>query len=44
MITVLWTEVVSVSFKRFGWCLWHYSSEAGLTVVQVGGMVIEVSW
>ena len=41
MITVINSPSLTVSFKRRGWCLWYYLNEAGLTVIQVGPLVIE---
>lgn len=31
-----------LSFKRRGWCLWHHSNEAGMRVIQVGFLILEV--
>lgn len=25
-----------------GWCLWHHSNEAGMRVIQVGPVVLEI--
>ena len=37
------TPRVAVAVKSVGWCLWHYSREAGLAVIQVGPVVVEVA-
>ncbi len=42
MIALIRTERLTVTLKRFGWCL-HHSNEAGLRAIQFGPLVIEIS-
>lgn len=44
MVTFIHTDTVTVSLKRRGWCLFCFCSEEGMTVVQVGGFIVELSW
>ena len=41
MFTVLRSEVLTVSLKRRGWCWWLFCSECGVTVVQLGFVIVE---
>lgn len=34
---------MTITVKR-SWCWWYHLTEAGMTVVQVGGLVIELEW
>jgi hypothetical protein len=31
-----------LTFKRRGWCWFHHSNEAGMRVVQIGPLVLEL--
>lgn len=42
------TKRYTLSTKRLtwtakGWCLWYHSNEAGMRVVQVGPLVLEIT-
>lgn len=43
MATFIRNETMSLSFKRRGWCLWHWLNECGWLTIQIGPFIAEIA-